>query len=236
MHRRGVMRLAAGASAPALTLPATDRLLFDFNATLGYSLTGSDVDTWTDQSSRGLVATGVASRKPTWSATGGPNGTPAMVVTGGQSMLLSAAIRPTSGPITVMVVFDDTSPSNAFRYIADSTIGRRIIEQVSINGNVSYYDGSTHRYISPRVSGAQCLTWALQSSGGTVYRARSILGSDVYTESAMGGACTLFSDRNTTASWSHGKFSRIVAWDKILSGPELTQAWDYMHALYGVAP
>lgn len=237
MHRRGVMRLAAGASAPP-ALPATGSLLLDLNAAVGVVESGGVVSSWADQSGRGLTATSVASKDPSYDATGGPGGTPAVVVAGGQAMSLSAALRPTSGPVTMMFVFDDTSPSNAFRYLVDAFgSARRIVEQMNSGGLVAYYDGAAHRTIAPSLRGAQCLTVTLASGIGRAYRGRMGLGAyDSYTEAALSGTVKLFSDIASTAQFAHGKFSRILVWDKVLSGGELSQAWAYVHSLYGVAP
>ena len=226
-------------TAYAAGLPAPSSIILDIDANF-CTTSGTDITSIADQSSRGLTATGVAAKYPQYDATGGVNGGPAIVCTGGQCMTLSAALRTTSGPVTVMAVYDDTSPSTGFRYIIDSTTSRRMIEQMTSAGQVGYYDGTAHRAIAPALRGAQCVTWTLQNgTGGRAYRGRMDLGASTtnYPEAAMGGSPTaLFADRGLATQFAHAKFDRILVWDKVLSESELAQAWDYIHSVYGVCP
>ena len=226
-----------GISPPEL--PDFAAIILDIDASF-CTLSGADITSIADQSSRGLTATGVAAKYPQYDATGGVNGGPAIVCTGGQCMTLSAALRTTSGPVTVMAVYNDTSPSDGFRYIIDSTTSRRMIEQMTSAGQVGYYDGTAHRTIAPALRGAQCVTWTLQSgTGGRAYRGRMDLGASTtsYTEAAMGGSPTaLFSDRGLATQFAHAKFDRIIVWNKVLSASELTQAWNFIDSVYGVCP
>lgn len=219
-------------------LPARASIILDIDPSIGVSLSGALVTSIADQSPRGLTATSTVAKEPTYDATGGPGGTPALVCTGGQTMTLSAAVRTTSGPVTVIVVMDDTSPTvNSVRYLIDTTTGRRIVEQMNSAGLVAYYDGTAHRTLANSMRGPQCLTWTMASGIGRAWRGRMSLGArDAYTESAMGGACTLFSDIGKTSAFAHAKVARVLVWDKVLSAAELSQAWSYVHGIYGVAP
>jgi hypothetical protein len=211
-------------------------LILDLDAAVGVTTSGGLVTSWADQSPSGLTATSVVGREPTYDVTGGPASTPAVVVTGGQIMELSGDLRPTSGPVTVLVVMDDTSPSNAFRYLIDSDSTRRIIEQITgSGGSTGYFDGS-HRSIAASARGEQVLTWTLQSSGGEMFRGRSSIGTGVYTEAEWAGRVALFADRLGATQFAHAEVARILVWDRILSASELTQAWDYIDSIYGVAP
>jgi hypothetical protein len=224
---------SGGGGAPSLP---SSGLILDLDAAVGVTTSGGLVTSWVDQSPSGLTATTVASYEPTYDATAGPGSTPAVVVTGGQFMVLSSALRPTSGPVTVLVVMDDTSPSNTFRYLIDSDSTRRIIEQITgSGGDTGYYDGA-HRHIAASARGEQVLTWTLQNSGGEMYRGRSSLGTGPYTEAEWAGNVVLFADRLGSAQFAHAEVARILVWDRVLSASELTQTWDYVDSIYGVAP
>lgn len=219
------------------SLPAVADMLVDFDAALDVTHTGDGtlVTAW-DSQVGSIVATAPAGKEPTYIESGSIAGLPCIRTAGAEVMTLSAALRPTSGPMTVMIVAEDTAPDRtSFRFFISSWSAPAFICQSISSGNVGYRTDGTYEPVGLSLAGDQVLTWTLESGAGSAYRARQKLNADDdCVEVAWDGTCQLFGYNAGSAAYAD--VYRILVWDKVLSESELNQAWAYIHSVYGVAP
>lgn len=216
-------------------LPAQSSMLLDLDAAEGVTNTGDGTNATAWESQVGdLTANAIASREPTYIESGGIGSLPCLRTTGGDVMALSDDLRTEAGPVTIMMVLDDTAPTRtSFRYAMGQASPLWLAEQTKSDGTVGYYSGG-HVGTGMSLEGEQILTWTMQAGEVAAYRDRQRLNTkDTYTEVALDGV-QLFGYSGSGSAY--GDFYRILVWDKVLSQSELEQAWSFLSAAYGVAP
>lgn len=189
-----LMRRPSGVVAGASPELPTADLLLQFEAdAANLSLTGSEVDGWTDLANGNDAAQLTSGDRPTYDATGGPGGTPRVAfgaqATGTTGHLdLPTSIKASIGPLTAYLVGQPNSnPSNSAAF--DTISGRGLIMPSRL-GDVAYFDTS-YKQIAAGTTNAQTLCWVLQASGGEAFRDGSSLGSNTWSECAVSGTTVL---------------------------------------------
>lgn len=168
-------------------------LLVWHDSRTGVQVSGSDVTQWDDLSGNGnhAVDDNNPATPPQYvSSHANFNGNPAIDMTGGiNDRLEYSALSAGVGDHTFVFVIDPVA-TFANQALFDTQTGRLRLSQEDSLGNVEYFDGSTHAIAAPTVD-PQILIFRLGSGTGQVYRGSTLLGSDTYTQKAIGGSTGL---------------------------------------------
>jgi len=212
-------------------LPTTD-LVLDLDSRYGLTLDGSDVQAWADQSGEGNDAAAATGEEPTYNASAGPGGLPAIVSGAGVRMTIGTDLTSVSGPLTVYWVGDVTSIGTRQTILHGG--GRIVLAETS--GDIGWFSGAFRATGTATVTGDQCDTWVLQSSGGEAWVERASAGTAVYSETGITAVVGLFSrPTSTPANMLFGASSRILVYAAAHDAAERAAVWDHIHDTYGVA-
>lgn len=234
-----------GARSPAESggdaLSWTDDLVLDLDAAQEVTETAGIVEAWGDQSAENNDATGAVTERPTYNASSGPGGNPAIVTSSISDRLTLASGPAVSGPWSVYWVGNLTSTTAEGR-LFDVGVGssRRILAVGRGAANrLAWFDGSSWREcasVAPS-TGEQAITFVLQDSGGEGFLDRVSAGTNTYPETDLSAAAAAVFSRNTStpASGIDGRTSRILVYSVAHDAAQRAVVWNYLNSIYGVA-
>lgn len=208
----------------------------DWDASKGIVLSGSDVDSWTDQAS-GVVMNDSAGNGPSFEAAhAGLNGKPVVRFDRANNEFLTAVPNPSiaSTEWTWYFVIDTDDHTAGTQHLFDTQTGRlRFL--ISAN-NWQFQSAGGLVGSNAAQSGATLMTFVLDSpSSGTIREDLAVHESGLtYTDTAVGGETRIGSRQNSPpAAVYGGRIARILAYDEVHDGATIALVESELDKLYG---
>lgn len=134
-----------------------------------------------------------------------------------------------------VVVKDPTPTSGTAKAFFDSNTGRLIISHLANSTpKLGYFDG-TWRNIANVASGAQILTWILDSTNNSdVFRNGTNLGSAAYVQKALGGGTRIMSDSSGTSQFTGGDLCEMLIYSGALAQADTEDIGNYLATRWGI--
>lgn len=139
-----------------------------------------------------------------------------------------AIVVPSDGAVSLTECLFSTTPSSGPNNFS--------LQLNNGSNQVGWYDGSTHGSAA-NTTGAQCLSWALNSTGtaGAIYRNGSQLGSsDTYTQVSCGNQTVIGAFRNGAIQQGNFTLARFRIYNSALSTGNRTLAENFLRTKYGL--
>ena len=160
---------------------------------------------------------------------------------GANSMMLLTGMTVAAGSFTFFFVYDNNetldASSSASGYLLDIQTGRFICAPVTGSATykeVAWYDGSWHD-IADAINGWQTNIFHFTSGGnGVVYRNGSSIGSDSYSEQAIGDAIGLGAKYDTTSPFVKGDIGSVIAYNTALSDANRQSVETYLNNKWSI--
>jgi len=240
--------LLLGLAGTASAAIVTDGLILHLDASVGVEETAGDpaedgdqVTAWLDQSSFGSDATqyDYETRRPTYITDVIGSEPVVRFSRADQTSLKIAGMTSDVGDYTFFSVYS-VNMGDAHNFLFDTQDGRLVIQAAGPTApeQIGYHDGSWH-YIADQVAGAQIGTWVLDDAGAELFRDGVSIGTDSYSQKAIGGNVTLGSDYGAaigTGSQSFdGDIAEVLIYNRVLSKSERDLVGSYLGAKYGIA-
>lgn len=150
------------------------------------------------------------------------------------NMILSPS--ESAGNWTFFVAIKDPTPTTGTaRAFFDTATGRLIISHLANSTpQLGYYDG-TWRNIANVATGAQILTWVLDSANNSdVFRNGTNLGSAAYTQRGMGGNTRIMSDNPGTSQFTGGDLCEMLIYSGALAQADTERVGNYLATRWGI--
>jgi hypothetical protein len=228
-RRLGTRRPVRGAQRVPSYDPTNENFLAAWQARKFVAESGTGVSAWIDAKGGRNYVQAVDANRPTYQATGGPNGKPRVlwVRANGDSLASAASLVSTSKTYELIAVVDPISLVGSQNYVLDSATGRlAFCLETNAGSVVGWLETGTFQSQAAATLPAQILRWKMQAGGnGETFRGGVSLGTDPYTGKDLGGASTLGSDFVGTGNIDCGvmdiflaeniddtRYARVAAW------------------------
>lgn len=136
---------------------------------------------------------------------------------------------------TFVFVYSHTPTGVSSNYLFDAQSGRLRLDVADqgLPASVRWNDGSWHN-IGDAVQGSQILSWLFSGTNGQVFRNSSILGSDTYDPTDIGGRVTIGATNNGNSSFFAGDIAEVLYYNRALTALERQQVEQYLSNRYSI--
>jgi hypothetical protein len=185
---------------------------------------------WNDQSGNvGNATQSNATKKAKWYSN---SGRPVLKFYGAEDYNLPVSLS--AGSVTLFCAIEIVDATSIVTYLIDSATGRFIFALVSgTSQQTGWYDTNiTWRSFGTITNGWHTLIWWLENTQTSyVYLDGAPLGAGaIYNSTAIGGATTLGSKYDESASWMYANLGELGLYNSALSSVDLASLQSYLKA------
>lgn len=197
-------------------------------------VTGSQVTSWVDGVG-GVAYTRAASAAVTLSTAASLGGRP-VVVGNGAGGLTTATQTIAGGIYTCYLWCDVVDATTVSQFLFDSQTGRKALCQTGFGTDqVGMFDAAGGQDIAAAATGAQCLTWLINTTSLEVKRGSTSLGTDSsITNSGFGAAAGFLGNFDASAAFASVKVGRFMIASALHSAEAQTRIRAWGVGYYGV--
>lgn len=206
--------------------------------TTGVASDGDLVGTWRNRFGGQNADAVDNAHRPTYK-TGIVNSKPVVRFDGSATHMHLDGLTAASGPLTVFAVYvtRGSSPgAGVSNMVMDIQTGRLVIAAWGSDGvNLGYYDGGWHNIGAQVIDTPQAISYVLSTAaGGVVRRDGASLGSDTYSEVAIGGSIGLGADSAGTGSFAHIDLCEFIIYSGSISKSDHNKLGQHLTAKWGL--